>query len=161
MRLTTYFNYSMRVLMVAAARSPRLSTIREVADGFGISRAHLVKCVHQLGAHGYLETVRGHKGGFRLARPAAAIRVGAVIRDTEDDFDLVECFDPVTNTCPLAADCRLRRPLRRASDAFLAELDAVTLADLAGHGEALLAVIGRQRAVLGCSGAPVADLGRV
>jgi Rrf2 family nitric oxide-sensitive transcriptional repressor len=150
MRLTSYSNYSLRVLMVAAARAPQLSTIQEVADGFGISRAHLVKCVHQLGARGYLATVRGHNGGFRLARPAAEIRVGAVLRDTEDGFDLVECFDPIRNTCPLSPGCRLRAALCRAVAAFLAELDAVTLADIVDDGKALLAVIARHRAAFAC-----------
>ena len=98
MRLTSYSNYTMRVLMVAAARSPALSTIREVAHSFNISEAHLVKCVHQLGTWGYLATVRGNKGGFRLARPAAEINVGEVIRRTEDGFNTVECFDSSNNT---------------------------------------------------------------
>jgi Rrf2 family nitric oxide-sensitive transcriptional repressor len=150
MRLTSYSNYSMRVLMVAAARHPQLTTIQEVAEGFGISRAHLVKCVHQLGARGLLTTVRGHKGGFRLARPAAEIGVGDVIRGTEDGFDLVECFDPASNTCPLAGACRLRGVLERARAAFLAELDAVTLADIVGSGDVLLALIDRY-------GAPACD----
>lgn len=150
MRLTSFSNYSMRVLMVAAARAPALTTIQDVAEGFGISRAHLVKCVHQLGAQGYLTTVRGHKGGFRLARPATTIRVGDVLRHTEDGFDLVECFDPERNSCPISAECRLRTALERARAAFLAELDAVTLADLVGHGEALLALIAPGRAAPSC-----------
>ena len=66
MKLTSYSNYTLRVLMIAAARGPELTTVRDVADGFGISKTHLVKCVHQLGARGYLETVRGNRGGFRL-----------------------------------------------------------------------------------------------
>lgn len=158
MRLTSFSNYSMRVLMVAAARAQALTTIQDVADGFGISRAHLVKCVQQLAARGYLATVRGQKGGFRLARPASDIRVGAVIRDTEDGFDLVECFDPARNTCPLRAECRLRVALERARAAFLAELDAVTLADLVGRGEAVLAILERHRPVLGCDRTPAALL---
>lgn len=135
MRLTSYSNYSLRVLLAAAARSPRLTTIREVADGFDLPESHLVKCVHQLGSWGYLETVRGNRGGFRLGRPASAIRLGEVVRRTEDGLSVVECLDPDTNTCPLIHRCRMSEVLRRATDAFLDVLDRLTLADVAGNEE--------------------------
>jgi Rrf2 family nitric oxide-sensitive transcriptional repressor len=160
MRLTSYSNYSMRVLMVAAARGPRLTTIQEVADAFDISRAHLVKCVHHLGSRGYLETVRGNRGGFRLARPAAEIGVGAVMRDTEEGFSLVECFDPVSNTCRLIESCRLRVTLHRAAAAFLAVLDEVTLADLIADRAPILSLIDRHRAAVACSVADRAPVRR-
>lgn len=131
MRLTSYSNYSLRVLLAAAARSPRLTTIREVAEGFDLPESHLVKCVHQLGTWGYLETVRGNRGGFRLARPATAITLGDVVRRTEDGLLVVECLDPDTNTCPLIQRCRMSQVLRRATDAFLDVLDRLTLADVA------------------------------
>lgn len=138
MRLTSYSNFSLRTLMVAAMRDPRLSTVQEVAEAFGISRAHLVKCVHQLGQWGYLENVRGNRGGFRLARPAVEISLGEVVRRTEEGFDLVECFDPATATCPLVGRCRLSDALKSARDVFLAELDRLTVADVAvNRGEIL------------------------
>jgi Rrf2 family nitric oxide-sensitive transcriptional repressor len=141
MKLTSFSNYTLRVLMVAAARFPGLTTIGEVAEGFGISNSHLVKCVHQLGAWGYLETVRGNKGGFRLARPAVSISLGEIIRLTEDGFVLVECFDPATNSCPLVERCRLRPALLRATNAFLESLDAFTLADISDNGDDILDVL--------------------
>jgi Rrf2 family transcriptional regulator, nitric oxide-sensitive transcriptional repressor len=141
MKLTSYSNYTLRVLMVAAARFPGLTTIGEVTGGFGISKTHLVKCVHQLGAWGYLETIRGNKGGFRLARPAKSISLGEIIRRTEDGFVLVECFDPATNTCPLMDRCRLRPALLRATDVFLETLDAFTLADISDNGDDILDVL--------------------
>jgi Rrf2 family transcriptional regulator, nitric oxide-sensitive transcriptional repressor len=138
MKLTSYSNYTMRVLMVAAARDPQLTTVGEIAESFGISTPHVVKCVHQLGVWGYLETVRGNRGGFRLAKRPEKIGVGEVIRRTEAGFIMVECFDPETNTCPIIAKCKLRAALRRATDAFLAELDGLTLADIASNGSQLL-----------------------
>lgn len=142
MRLTSYTNYALRILMVAAMRSPRLSRVHEVADAFGISKAHLVKCVHQLGLWGYLENVRGRHGGFRLARPAGAITVGEIVRRTEDSLDLVECFAPDTNTCPLIGTCRLGCGFRRALDAFFLVLDGMTVADLVADRAALQAALG-------------------
>lgn len=142
MRLTSYSNFSLRMLMVAAMRAPRLSTVHEVADAFGISRAHLVKCVHQLGQWGYLVNVRGNRGGFRLARPAEAITLGEIVRRTEDGFDLVECFAPATSTCPLIGRCRLSVALRTARDALLAEFDRLTIADVTENGGEILEILG-------------------
>jgi Rrf2 family nitric oxide-sensitive transcriptional repressor len=137
-KLTSYSNYTLRVLMIAAARFPELTTIGDVAAAFGIARTHLVKCVHQLGASGYIETVRGNGGGFRLARPAREISVGEIVRRTEDGFDLVECFRAESNACPLIRRCALRPALQRATAAFLDTLDAITLDDISSNGEDLL-----------------------
>ena len=101
--------------------------------------------MHQLGTWGYLETVRGNRGGFRLARPAELIGLGEVIRLTEEGFTIVECFDPATNTCPLIDRCRLRPALRRATDAFLDALDKFTLADISDNGDDILAILNLAR----------------
>ncbi len=105
-------------------------TIAEIAENRGISRHHLTKIVNELARQGLLETVRGRSGGVRLARPASQIRLGAVVRTSEPDFRLVECFDKATDTCPLTPFCRLKRVLRGALETCLAELDRVTLAEL-------------------------------
>lgn len=161
MRLTSYSNYSLRVLLAAAARSPRLTTIREVAEAFDLPESHLVKCVHQLGTWGYLETVRGNRGGFRLKRPAVSILIGDVVRRTEDGLSVVECLDPETNTCPLTDRCRMSQVLRRATDAFLDVLDRLTLADVAGNEADFRALLdgatpARSASVAICGGEPLA-----
>ncbi len=132
MRLTQWTDYTLRVLMYCAASEGRAQpvTITEVAEGYGISRSHLMKIVQQLSAQGLLDTTRGRGGGIRLMRPASSINVGAVVRTTETDFNLVECFDPATNHCRLSSHCRLKGVLGAAIDAYLAVLDGVTLADL-------------------------------
>jgi len=141
MRLTSYSNYALRILMVAAMRRGELVTVQDVAESFGISKAHLVKCVHQLGVWGYLENVRGRSGGFRLAKDAGAITVGEIIRKTEDGLDLVECFNAETNTCPLIDVCRLSTLFKKACQAFLDVLDETTIADMAkNRGEVLSAL---------------------
>lgn len=132
MRLTQWTDYSLRVLMYCAACEHRdlPVTITEIADSHGISRSHLTKIVHQLGAHGLLETTRGRGGGIRLCKPAAEINVGELIRQTETDFTMVECFDVQTNQCCLSPQCRLKGVLQQATNSYLAVLDGVTLADL-------------------------------
>jgi len=100
MRLTQWTDYTLRVLMYCAATEGRAQpvTITEVAEGYGISRSHLMKIVQQLSAQGLLETTRGRGGGMRLMVPASSIHIGAVVRATETDFNLVECFDPASNS---------------------------------------------------------------
>ena len=132
MRLTQWTDYSLRVLMYCAACEQRELpvTITEIADSHSISRSHLTKVVHQLGAHGLLDTTRGRGGGMRLCKPAAEINIGAVVRQTETDFAMVECFDASTNQCALSPQCLLKGVLQQATNSFLAVLDGVTLADL-------------------------------
>lgn len=142
MRLTAFTNYALRTLMYAALREGRLSLIDDVASAHGIPRTHIVKCVHQLGRWGFLANVRGRGGGFRLARAAQTITVGEVVRLTEDGLCLVECFNPVSNTCPLCGACTLSTSIKDALNAFLGVLDAVTIADIARNRVELLPRLG-------------------
>ncbi len=132
MRLTQWTDYSLRVLMYCAASQGRAQpvTITEIAEAHGISRSHLTKIVMTLSALGWLETTRGRGGGLRLLVGAESLTVGDVVRQTESDFTLVECFDPGANTCRLDGRCRLKGALQQAIASYLAVLDGVTLADL-------------------------------
>ena len=126
MRLTRYTDYAMRVLLyVGAQEEERLSPISEIARAYDISQNHLMKVANDLVNAGYLESVRGRFGGVRLARPAAEINVGAVVRHTEEGFDLVDC-----GSCVIAPACGLTGALAEALAAFMAVLDGYTLADL-------------------------------
>jgi Rrf2 family nitric oxide-sensitive transcriptional repressor len=138
MQLTRYSDFSLRVLIYLAVETERLATIEEIARAYGISKAHLMKVVHQLGLCGFVETVRGRGGGLRLARPAQEIPLGAVVRATEGNLSLVECFDPARSECAIEPACGLRPVLREALDAFLAVLDRYTLADLVARRRAPL-----------------------
>jgi Rrf2 family transcriptional regulator, nitric oxide-sensitive transcriptional repressor len=131
MRLTEWTDYTLRVLMYCGVYADeRLVTITEIAEGYGISRNHLMKIVNELATQGVLETTRGRGGGMRLLKPASQIMLGDVIRASEPDFRMVECFDAETNTCTLTPQCRLKRVLGDAMDAYFAVLDQVTLAEL-------------------------------
>jgi len=129
MRLTTFTDFALRLLMYAAAHEDRLITIEEVSDVYDISRAHLMKVTNSLTRAGYLKAVRGRSGGLMLAKPPAKIRLGDVVRATEPDFALVECFG-TGNQCIITRRCRLRGILREGLNAFNAVLDGYTLADL-------------------------------
>ena len=133
MRLTRYTDYALRTLIYVGLHEPRQSSIAGIARAYGISESHLTKVVHQLGRLGLIHTTRGRGGGLRLAKPPAEIIVGAVVRQTEEDLALVECF--AGGACAITAPCRLRRALGEALAAFLAVLDGYTLADLLGGSE--------------------------
>jgi Rrf2 family transcriptional regulator, nitric oxide-sensitive transcriptional repressor len=130
MRLTAFSDYSLRTLLYAAAAPEGRATVGEAALAFGVSRNHLVKVVHFLGKEGFLDNSRGRRGGFRLARPAADINLGDVIRRTEAGDMPAECFDPATNGCVLAGRCRLQRVLAEAVRDFYGTLGRYTLHDL-------------------------------
>jgi Rrf2 family nitric oxide-sensitive transcriptional repressor len=130
LRLTVYSDYSLRLLMYLAIRPERLSTVQEVARAYNISNNHLMKVVHALGRAGYVQTIRGRSGGIKLGRAAEAIGLGELIRHTEPDMDIVPCFEPENESCPLRRACRLKGALDRARLAFLSVLDEYTLADL-------------------------------
>lgn len=129
MRLTSFSDFALRLLMYAAAHEDRLVTIEEASRVFKISRAHLMKITNTLTRTGFLKAVRGRSGGLTLAKPARKIRVGDVIRATEPDFALVECF-AAGDQCVITRSCRLRGILDEGLDAFNAVLDKYTLADL-------------------------------
>jgi Rrf2 family nitric oxide-sensitive transcriptional repressor len=129
MRLTDFSDYALRVLMYAAMTNDRLITIEETATVYGISRAHLMKVANQLTRAGYLKAVRGRSGGLALAKNPSRIKLGDIIRATEPDLALVECFTS-ENRCLITPRCRLRRALKEALGAFVGTLDKYTLADL-------------------------------
>ncbi|WP_419901744.1 Rrf2 family transcriptional regulator [Kiloniella sp.] len=130
MRLTTYTDYSLRVLIFVGLKGEELTTITEISDRYNISRNHLMKVVNQLSQDGYLKTIRGKNGGMTLAHVPSKINLGDVVRDMEDNLDIVECFDKKKGCCQIDGYCRLQGILGEAVIAFFDVLDKYTLEDL-------------------------------
>jgi Rrf2 family nitric oxide-sensitive transcriptional repressor len=143
MRLTRHTDYALRVLMYAGTRKDGLVTITEVADAYNISRNHLVKVVNTLGHEGYLQTVRGKGGGFRLGKAPENVSVGKVVRTMEENLDIIDCAG---SECPILAPCKLRTALGEARDAFMRVLDGYTLADLVSNADEILVALDGFRA---------------
>ena len=153
MRLSEYTDYTLRVLMYCATHRDRLVTIGELAEQHGLSKNHLMKVVNDLARQGLLETTRGRGGGLRLLAEPEAIRIGDVVRATETDFRLVECFDPSTNACTLSPSCRLKHLFDEALAGYFEALDGATLADMtrglpAAKGRANTSSAGRKIATV-------------
>lgn len=131
MRLTSFTDYGLRMLMRMAGAPDRGFSTADLAAEFGLSRHHLTKIIGKLAQAGYVTTRRGGGGGAMLARPATEIRLGAIVRLLEEGQPLVECFAATGSDCTLSGHCRLKARLRTAEAAFLADLDRSTLADIA------------------------------
>lgn len=137
MQLTQYTDYSLRVLIyLSQKKEGELATISEIADFYGISRNHLVKVVHNLATNGFILTLRGKHGGMKLARPATEIGVGEVVRKTEPNFYIAECFNKSNTSCVIIPICALKNMLFEARTNFLQTLDRYTVATalIPGHG---------------------------
>lgn len=142
MQLTKFSDYALRVLMAAATKDPELVRIPEIASTYDISEAHVRKVMHQLAREGFLEAVRGIAGGYRLGRDPQEISVGSVVRFTERDRRIVECFRPSSGLCRLEPGCVLKSALHRALEAFIKVLDRYTLADLVQNKKKMAALLG-------------------
>lgn len=141
MRLTAFTDYTLRTLIYLALRPEKLVTIADIATAYDVSANHLMKVVHQLAQTGDIETVRGQRGGLRLARAPEAINLGSVVRRTEPDLDLVACFGEGQH-CVIQEGCVLQHALDEALQAFLGVLDRYTLADLVAPRQTLAAWLG-------------------
>ncbi len=142
MRLTTFTDYSLRVLIHLGLRDNALTTIGDIANAYGISKNHLMKVVQFLAQQGYIETQRGKSGGLRLARAPAQINLGQLVRDTEASTLLLECFAPEPSECRIEPVCALRGILTRSLQAFYAVLDEYTLADVLHNRAQLTNILG-------------------
>jgi Rrf2 family nitric oxide-sensitive transcriptional repressor len=131
MQLTLHADYAFRVLLYLASQPDgSVVSTKEISRSYGISQHHLVRVVQTLSDHGYVQVSPGRSGGVSLARDAHSIRLGDVMRSTEANLRLVECFDAETNTCPIITICQLKTVFAEALNGFLSVLDRYTLADL-------------------------------
>ena len=141
MHLTKFSDYSLRLLLYLALNDGRTVSVAEVSRAYKVSPHIMVKVVQLLVEQGLVSSVRGRRGGLRLNRAPAQINVGRLIRTTEPNWDLVECFDMARNTCPIEPACGLKGALKRAQRAFLGALDEHTLADFLPRAPSLIRLL--------------------
>ncbi len=151
MQLTRFSDYALRTLLYLGAHPNQVVSATTISAAYGISNHHLVKAAKWLTQQGYVRAHRGKGGGMTLARPPEDIVIGKLIQGTEPHLDLLDCFDADTATCPITPACRLRTALMRARDAFLRELDQVTLADLLDNRHELVQLLSPRAAAHGAS----------
>lgn len=142
MRLTRQTNYAIRILMYCAANDGRLSRVPEIAAAYQVSELFLFKILQPLVEHRLVETVRGRNGGVRLGRPAAQINLFDIVRVTEENFAMAECFEDGATECPLVDSCALNAALREALGAFFEVLSKHTIEDLVNARPNVRALLG-------------------
>ena len=145
MKIDKFTDYALRILMTLAVRAPARVPTSEIAATFGLSENHLSKVATRLVREGFIVSERGRNGGLTLARPAAQINVGAVVRAMKRGDPVVECFG-ADQSCLILPACGLRNPLAEAQEAFFAALDRYTLADVTQSRRALGALLDGVRA---------------
>ncbi|MFD1336650.1 nitric oxide-sensing transcriptional repressor NsrR [Oceanobacillus iheyensis] len=146
MNLKKYTDYALRVLIFTGLKSDQeLANIKEIAEVYQISQEHLRKVVHELTKMELVVTIRGRNGGIKLAKPASEINIGLLIRQLENDFVLLECFDKGTNHCVISPGCTLKHVINKALVAFFKVLEEYTLEDLIKNEEELLALMGIEK----------------
>lgn len=146
MHLTTFSDYSMRVMMYLGLQHGQLVNISDIAQAYKISENHLTKVVHYLARSGYVETVRGKGGGLRLARDPDTVNIGEMIRNTEGDTGLLPCLE-TDSACCIQPSCKLMGMLREAQTALFKVLDKYTLADLLSQEEPLARILMYPRSI--------------
>ena len=134
MRLTSYTDYALRALMYLGMNRDRLVTIQDIADAQNIAKNHLTKVINHLSSMGVIDSVRGRNGGLRLGREPSEINIGDIVRNTENDFFIAECFNPDKQSCRYSSACVLKGVLKKATNAFLDVLDGVTLETIIAQG---------------------------
>jgi Rrf2 family nitric oxide-sensitive transcriptional repressor len=147
MQLTSYSDYSLRVLIYLGLRRESVTTIADISRSYSISRNHIVKVVHHLSNLGFVRTIRGRHGGMTLARDPETINVADVIQKTEPNFSIVECFGD-DGRCCIKEYCRLKGILEQACQGFFAVLGKYTLADLLENNEQLMLMFSNSEAPL-------------
>jgi len=130
MRLTKQTNYAVRILMYCAANSDQLSRIPEIAAAYDLSETFLFKILKPIADNGFVKSVRGRNGGIRLAKPAHEISLLDIVRITEDNFNMADCFDSGMTNCPLVDACTLNSAWNEALAAFFKVLEKYTIEDL-------------------------------
>jgi len=136
MRLTTFTDYSLRVLIYLGTHEDQRAAVGDIALAYGISRNHLMKVILFLAEEGYVVTARGKGGGVQLKQEPDQIRIGALVRKAEKDSVLVECYSE-DSLCSIEPVCLLRGAFDEAIQAFFSVLDGYTLADLIKNRNAL------------------------
>ena len=127
MQLTKHTDFAFRILIYLASTDEELTRIQQLADGFDISKSHVMKIVNKLVHQGWIASVRGKNGGIRLGRSARDIRLNEVVLLMEKTLDPVNCEEPL---CALTVACKLKGVLLQAQDQYLKHLEGFTLEDL-------------------------------
>ena len=130
MQLGKFTDYGLRLMVHLAAVYPAKIAVTTIAETLAVSEHHLAKICAKLVKSGQVVSERGRTGGITLAADPSDIRLGGVVRTLTSGYAFVECDNANACVCTLMPACGLQLPLRRAKEAFYAELDKTTLQEV-------------------------------
>ncbi|WP_016955909.1 RrF2 family transcriptional regulator [Catenovulum sp. SX2] len=132
MQLTRFTDYALRTLIFLAEKPAGFKmSLGQLASFFDMNLNHLQKVSQKLVQLGYIESSRGKQGGISLAVDSTKLTIADVVRNIEPELYAVDCEG---TECPIRTSCNLRGVFATATNAFMAELEAKTLADVAYKG---------------------------
>jgi FeS assembly SUF system regulator len=131
MRLSRLADYAI-VAMTYVAREPeRVHAAVEIASATNLPAPAASKVLARLCRAGLVTSVRGTKGGYRLARAAEDISVGAIVHALDGAVAITQCIKSGRGGCEIEVACPSRSGLNRINVAVKKALDDVSLADIA------------------------------
>lgn len=132
MKISTRGRYALRLMMDLAMSDPgEYITIKSIAERQEISSKYLEQIISVLNRAGYVKSVRGAQGGYKLSRPPEAYTIGMILRQIEGSLVPVACMEEEPNECPRCGQCATLDVWKQLDEAIRGVVDNITLADLA------------------------------
>lgn len=131
MKISTKGRYALRLMMdLAMNNTGEPVRIKDIAARQEISDKYLEQIISTLNKAGYVKSIRGPQGGYRLTKAPEQYTVGMILRLTEGSLAPVSCLEEEVNTCPRQDGCATLRLWQMLNTAISDIVDKVTLADV-------------------------------
>lgn len=131
MKISTKGRYAVRVMVdLAAHNTGEYIKLKQISERQGISEKYLEQIIAILNRAGYVKSIRGAQGGYRIARPPENYTVGMILRLTEGSLSPVACLDDEVNECERCDSCETLQVWKELREAINGVVDNVTVADL-------------------------------
>ena len=131
MRISTKGRYAIKLMLdLATNDNGEPIRLKDVARRQEISEKYLEQIISVLNKAGYVKSVRGAQGGYRIAKDPADYTVGMILRLTEGSLAPVACLEDGADICERCDTCETLEVWQELYDAVNKVVDGVTIADL-------------------------------
>lgn len=131
MKISTKGRYALRLMLdLALNNTGEYITIKSIAARQDISEKYLEQIISLLNKAGYVKSIRGSQGGYKLMKEPTEYTVGMILRLTEGSLAPIDCLEDLTNECKRSDDCVTREVWVELYDAIKSVVDHITLQDL-------------------------------
>lgn len=142
MKISTRGRYAVRVMLdLATNNNGEYIKVKQIAKRQGISEKYLEQIIAVLNKAGYVKSVRGAQGGYKIAKEPENYTVGMILRLTEGSLCPVSCLDDAENECERCDTCETLVVWKQLNDAINGVVDHVTIADLVENQQKRLATL--------------------